>query len=364
MDKTLEENISSTLKEKEVQNKKNIDDNGDNNDNEDINDFDIDQYNYNIENMYLHKNKKELKQLIRLYNKERIEQKNKNINTNLNNNNNNDCSTKKSTATFFYINKKNDNNSKNKDEKKIKVYKKQKINPSGSKNKIIQKKNTCCNLIHQKDKKSINLIPTVIKTKTKFQNFKIRSSENLLLTENNIYDHNSKKRLYIYNRNHSKLFKNRSYEKNVEGCKNNELIKYLNKKNIDDVEDNANKSQYFQIKRFSNCNDNLDTNVNSDNNNDVINDFIEENKKRKEYNSSMNTNNLFYSKNKLSISKNYIYKRKPENKNFFNFYYKDINKNFIKKDKNKFNTTNIDNISQTKDKSKNMSIQFDISYQK
>jgi hypothetical protein len=148
----------------------------------------------------------------------------------------------------------------------------------------------------------------------------------------------------------------------VEGSNNNELIKFLNKKYIDDIEDNVNRSQYFHIKRFNNCNDNLETNVNSDNNNDVINDFIEENKKRKEYNSNINTNNLFYSK--LSISKNYIYKRKPENKNFFNFYFKDINKNLIKKDKNKFNTTNIDNISQTKDKSKYMSMQFDISYQK
>ena len=363
IDKTIEENSNSTIKEKIVENKKDISDNN-NNDNDDTSDIDIDQYNYNSENMCLHKNKKEIKQLIRLYNKERIEQKNKDIANNLNSNNNNDCSTKKSTATFFYINKKNDNNSKNKDEKKIKVYKKQKINPSGSKNKIIQKKNTCYNLIHQIDKKSINLIPTVIKTKTKFQNFKIRSSENLLLTENNIYDHNSKKRLYIYNRNHSRLFKNRSYEKNVEGCKNNELIKYLNKKNIDDVEDNANKSQYFQIKRFSNCNDNLDTNVNSDNNNDVINDFIDEIKKRKEYSSNMNTNKLFYYKNKSSISKNYIYKRKPENKNFFNFYYKDINKNLIKKDKNKFDTNNNDNFSQIKDKSKYMSLQFDTSYQK
>ena len=314
--------------------------------------------------MYLHKNKKEIKQLIRLYNKERIEQKNKNISNNLNSNNNNDCSTKKSTATFFYINNKNDNDSKNKDEKKIKVYKKQKINPSGSKNKIIQKKNTCYNIIHQKDKKSANLIPAVIKTKTKFQNANSRSSENLLLTENNIYDYNSRKRLYIYNRNHSKLYKNRSFEKNVERSNNNKLIKYLDKKNIDDVEDNANKSQFFHIKRFSNCNDNLDTNVNSDNNNDVINDFFEENKKRKEYNSNMNTNNLFYSKNKLCISKNYIYKRKQENKNFFNFYCKDINKNLIKKDKTKFDTTNIDNISQTKDKRKYMSMQFNISYQK
>ena len=138
----------------------------------------------------------------------------------------------------------------------------------------------------------------------------------------------------------------------------------MNKKNIDDVEDNANKSQYFQIKRFSNCNDNLDTNVNSDNNNDVINDFIDEIKKRKEYSSNMNTNKLFYYKNKSNISKNYIYKRKPENKNFFNFYYKDINKNLIKKDKNKFDTNNNDNFSQIKDKSKYMSLQFDTSYQK
>ena len=364
IDKTIEEKNNSSIKENEVKNKKDIDDKCDNNDNEDINDIDIDQYNYNSENMYLHKNKKEIKQLIRLYNKERIEQKNKNISNNLNSNSNNDCSTKKSTATFFYINNKNDNDSKNKDEKKIKVYKKQKIIPSGSKNKIIQKKNICYNIIHQKDKKSANLIPSVIKTKTKFQNANSRSSENLLLTENNIYDHNSRKRLYIYNRNYSKLYKNRSFEKNVERSNNNKLIKYLDKKNIDDVEDNANKSQYFHIKRFSNCNDNLDTNVNSDNNNDVINDFFEENKKRKEYNSNMNTNNLFYSKNKLSISKNYIYKRKPENKNFFNFYYKDINKNLIKKDKNKYDTTNIDNISQIKDKSKYMSMQFDISYQK
>jgi len=364
IDKNIEENNNSSIKENEVKNKKDIDDKCDNNNNNDINDIDIDQYNYNSENMYLHKNKKEIKQLIRLYNKERIEQKNKNISNNLNSNNNNDCSTKKSTATFFYINNKNDNDSKNKDEKKIKVYKKQKINPSGSKNKIIQKKNTCYNIIHQKDKKSANLIPAVIKTKTKFQNANSRSSENLLLTENNIYDYNSRKRLYIYNRNHSKLYKNRSFEKNVERSNNNKLIKYLDKKNIDDVEDNANKSQFFHIKRFSNCNDNLDTNVNSDNNNDVINDFFEENKKRKEYNSNMNTNNLFYSKNKLSISKNYIYKRKPENKNFFNFYCKDINKNLIKKDKNKFDTTNIDNISQTKDKRKYMSMQFNISYQK
>ena len=117
IDKTIEENSNSTTKEKVVENKKDISDNN-NNDNDDTSDIDIDQYNYNSENMCLHKNKKEIKQLIRLYNKERIEQKNKDIANNLNSNNNNDCSTKKSTATFFYINKKNDNNSKNKDEKK------------------------------------------------------------------------------------------------------------------------------------------------------------------------------------------------------------------------------------------------------
>ena len=365
VDKTLEKNNNSTLKENKAQNKKEINVNGDNNNvMDDNNDIDIDLYDYNCENMYLHKNKKEIKQLIRLYNKERIEQKNKDTNNNLNSKNNNECSTKKSTATFFYINNKKDNNSKNKDEKRIKIYKRQKINPSGSKNKIIQKKSTCGNIINQKDKKCSNLIPTVIKTKTKFKKNNTRSCENLLLTENNVYEHNSRKRLYIYNRNHYKLYKNRSFEKNVEESNNNKLIKYLNKKNIDDVEDNANKSQYFHIKKYSNCNDNLDTNVNSDNNNDVINDFIDENKRRKEYYSNMNTNNLFYSKNKLNISKYYIYKRKPENKNFFNFYYKDINKNLMKRDKNKFNTTNIDNVSQNKEKSNYMSMQFDISYQK
>ena len=80
-----------------------------------INNEKIDESNYdNYDNCYYH-NKKEFKQLIRLYNKERIEKKEKknkiknmvlssNIYSLNNEINNNDCCNKKKTATFFYNN--------------------------------------------------------------------------------------------------------------------------------------------------------------------------------------------------------------------------------------------------------------------
>ena len=324
------------------------------------------------EDLLYHKNKKEIKKLIREYNKERYELKmrmndiniNKisNINNNINNNNennNNDGNNKKSTATFFYINKDNIK------ENKIKVYRKQKINISNSQNKFIKtnKNKLYDNNSHKNIKVKRYFFPKPIINKNN-NHHKIvnNNSNNILLTDYNNnrnidnvdYNiNNGKKRICSYKASFSKLFKNRSYNNVLteSNCKNIEEKQYLSDKNINDAEDLLN-SPKRTIKRVSNGNDNRETNVNSDNNNDLFDEIIKLNgykynkKGLKEikinyiYNNRINYNtykeNYIYKRNKVKPEKKYSFKnynKGPKNMKTDNNYYKisNINQNKSKK---------------------------------
>ena len=296
-----------------------------NNNNGKIDENNLDNY----DNSYYH-NKKEFKQLIRLYNKERIEKKERknriknmvlsnniyNINSEINNN---DCCNKKETATFFYNNH-NSDSSEEKD-KKIKVYVKHKINISNPNKKI--KKKIINNASSGNIKTKKYYFPKKIITEINLNKISYRNN-----SENNISNNNSKKRIYSYKTQRSKMFKNKSYgnilTENIIK-RNNLLDKY-----ISDLEDNNMfKSTQYQFKKAATNNDNLETNVNSD-----INDFADEISKKNEskFNKKdikeIEINNFFYNINNFNTSKNYIYRKskiKPENKNFFNFY-KTLNK--------------------------------------
>ena len=287
----------------------------------------IDESNYdNYDNCYYH-NKKEFKQLIRLYNKERIEKKEKknkiknmvlssNIYSLNNEINNNDCCNKKKTATFFYNNQ-NSDSSEEKD-KKIKVYVKHKINISNPKKKKIISNASSGNI-----KTKRYYFPKKIITEISLNQISNRNN-----SESNISNNIGKKRIYSYKAQRSKIFKNKSYvnilTENIIK-RNNLLDKY-----ISDLEDNNMfKSTQYQFNKAGINNDNLETNVNSD-----LNDFVDEitRKNESKFNKKnikeIEINNFFYNINNYNTSKNYIYRKskiKPENKNFFNFY-KTLNK--------------------------------------
>ena len=298
------------------------------------------------EELVYHKNKKEIKKLIREYNKERCEKQIKlnnnvnkifNINNNANNeinneNYSNDGNNKKSTATFFYNNKK---------ENKMKVYIKQKINISNSKKKTIQTTNNkpiYKNYSHKMIKTKKYFSPKCLLNETNYNDYKIKtnnSNQNILLTDynnthNNIYYNinNGKKRIFSYKASRSKLLKNRSYGNVLKepNYKNIEEKQYLSDKNIIEPEEIL-KSPKYTIKRASNCNDNIETNVNSDNNNDIFDEII----KLNGYNCKK--------KELKEIKINYIYK----NINNYNTYKEShiYKKNKIKQEKNSLAFKNI-----------------------
>jgi hypothetical protein len=255
-----------------------------------------------------------------------------NINSEINNN---DCCNKKETATFFYNNHNSDSNEEK--DKKIKVYVKHKINISNPNKKI--KKKIINNASSGNIKTKKYYFPKKIITEINLNKISYRNN-----SENNLSNNNSKKRIYSYKTQRSKMFKNKSYgnilTENIIK-RNNLLDKY-----ISDLEDNNMfKSTQYQFKKAATNNDNLETNVNSD-----INDFADEISKKNEskFNKKdikeIEINNFFYNINNYNSSKNYIYRKskiKPENKNFFNFY-KTLNK-YMKlshKINDKLNSTN------------------------
>ena len=312
--KNNNEDNESTIKLDEAKN---------NNDNIDENKYD------NYDNCYYH-NKKEIKQLIRLYNKDRIEKREKKnriknmvLSSNIYNINNeiitNDCCNKKKTATFFYNNQ-NSDSSEEKD-KKIKVYVKHKINTSNPKKKVKKKIISYASSGNIKTKKYY--FPKKIITEISLNQISNRNN-----SESNINTNKGKKRIYSYKTQRSKIFKNKSYgnilTENI--IKRNSLLD----KYISDLEDNNMfKSTQYQFKKVAINNDNLETNVNSD-----LNEYVDEITRKNEgkFNKKdikeIEINNFFYNINNYNTSKNYIYKKskiKTENKNFFNFY-KTLNK--------------------------------------
>ena len=279
-----------------------------NNEEENIVENNIDDCDYDNEEYYYHKNKKEIKQLIRLYNKERYEKKYKgriinvnisNINlSNINNiseinnneinnteiinnkinteesnsNNNNDGSNnKKSTATFFYIkkdsNKDNnkDNIEDNKNKNYNKIYKKQKIIFSNSQNKTVKNNknniniNTnnnnylCNNYSHKNIKTKKYYLPKSI-FNTEANYYKIENNNNKnnrLLTDNNINTNNNNNKNIIYNN-----FNTYNDKKRILTYKANRS-KYIKNRSFGNVmtEDNYNKIEEKQYLSDKNINE-------------------------------------------------------------------------------------------------------------
>ena len=329
----LDNNISNysetTLKQKEIKNNK-----------RNFSEYD---YDYDNEDYYFNKDKKEIKKLIRLYNKERIAKKNKinyynttnlineNINTKTNMNCNTNNSNKKSTATFFYSKIEN-----RKEEKKIRIYKKKKLNISNSYNKTIKKSNTFMNNSYNNINTLKIFFPKYVKQELSFNENELRNETHKnILTENNNF--NEKKRIYSYITNRFKILnRNRSHEKfPIQNYnKNIRKKKYLSDKNL------IEKINYSKNGNKSNYNDNLETetNVNSDNNNNENNnDYINEILKSKGYNlnnKEINTN-IIIKKITYNTNKNYVYKKNKinsENKNI-NYYNKFSKKNLYLRNK-------------------------------
>ena len=350
-----------------------------NNEEENIIENNIDDCDYDIEDFYYHKNKKEIKQLIRLYNKERYEQKTKikinniiinNINSEVNNKVN-DENNKKSTATFFYIKKESnkDNifpNNNKEDDKKIKVYRKQKVRGSNSQNKNIiinNNNNIYSNYSYKNIKaKKYYLSKNILNTDTNY--YKSDNYNNLIITDNNkiIINNNynidkDKKRIYSYKANRAKLLKNRSCGNVLidNKYKNMKEKQYLSDKNINAQEVKLVKSPKYIIKRVSNGYDNTETNVNRDNNNENIDEIIKLNgyKCNKKDLKKIKINYIYNNRNNYNINKgNTIYKKniiKAENKNSLNFYNKNL-KLCEKNNKYKINNNQISHINNSKKK--------------
>ena len=254
----------------------------------------------NKENLFKN-NRREIKNLIKLYNKERMAKKEIN---NRNQKKNNDLKDVKSTATFFYF------NSENKDIKTQKVYQKRKPNMIISKsNKNIIKteiKNNFCNSFYKDVKTEVYTSPKKIEKKIFFNTSKNINDKILLFTENNIPFNNSKKRIISFKANR-KIYKNKSFEKNKDDIK--PMI------NNNDVND-----KYKGIKRHI-------EEINID-----LSNYYKNNIK----NNNRNINNYIYKKNKAIDDKN----------NRFNFYCK-TNSNIKTEESGKYNITNIGNISNT-----------------
>ena len=322
--------------------------------------FEIDD---NEEN-YCLKDKKEIKQLIRLYNKERQERRaksnmglenlnikehninnnnNNNINNENNNSENNDGNNKKSTATFFYIQK------NKKEANKNQIYHKRKVNTSNSNKKGI--KNNCRvsnspfkNIITKRLYITKNIFTESNDYNRINNNNNFIQNRNMLLTDSNYSNNNSnyntrcvnyndKKRISSYKTNRSKLFKNKSLGNyNTDSLYNNlEEKQYLSDKNISDIDDNMSKSPKYQFKRISNGN--TETNVNSDNNNDYTDEMLKFNvyKNNKKELKEIDINYIYFNKNNYNIfNGNYIYKKNkviPEKKNNFVYLNRNINEN-------------------------------------
>ena len=295
----------------------------------------------NSENFFNLKDKKEIKKLIKLYNKERFERKIKsnyidlnNINNldeknSINNEVNNNDLNKKRTATFFY------SNTEKNDEKIIKVYRKRKIDTSKSCKEMYKKKILYSNSSYKNYRTKKFIFP-----KDKFEQIldkienknRSKSNKNIVLKENKMINNNIDKELYINSTNRPKIFQNKSYEKIL--TENKSDSKILNN-NVDEIiDENINKALDFQLKKFSNCNDNMETNVNTDVN-DNITDYVDDIVKLNGYKypknemKEININPIF-NKSIGIVSRNYIYRKNKinsENKNTFNFYNKALNKN-------------------------------------
>ena len=202
-------------------------------------------------------NKREIKNMIKLYNKERME-KRKIINLR-NDINNTEINEVKNTATFFYF-----NNKKEKEKKEQKIYQKRIPTLTSSYQKEIKKKSFFKGI-----KTKVYNLPETLITKTNLNNNRSHKREKKntlsLVTDDNIIFNNGKKRIISFKANR-RLYKNKSFEKinhpNINNKEksnniNNKEPKYLvinpilskNSNTINNKENDIAKNDKYRIKR-------------------------------------------------------------------------------------------------------------------
>ena len=294
----------------------------------------------NDKEKFFKNNRREIKNMIKLYNQERMA-KNK-INRLRNDINNTDINEVKNTATFFY-----NNNTNFREEKKKQIYQKMSPTLSSSYKKKISK--------HISFKETQNKVYTmpkkIISKKMSFHNGNIISSKdgkehkkNLsLITDNHLIFNNDKKRIISFKANR-RLYKNKSIENIIKSDKikentinqpNNKERKYLiinpilangllTKNEYNDNNFGKTKKDKYNKKHIEEINIDLSNNFSYKNNYDI------------NYNSESNTGKYIYKKNRI----------KDDKMNNFNFYNK-ANNNFFTEINEKYKITNIGKISNT-----------------
>ena len=177
--------------------------------NEENKEEDINGFCLNDKEKFFKNNKREIKKMIKLYNKERMEKK-KIINLR-NDINNTEINEVKNTATFFYFNKKD--KEKEKEKKERKIYQKRIPTLTNSYKKEIKKKSLYKGI---KTKES-NLPEELVKKPNIYNNnnsSQKREKKNTLslITDNNLVFNSGKKRIISFKANR-RLYKNKSFEK-------------------------------------------------------------------------------------------------------------------------------------------------------
>ena len=286
-------------------------------------------------------NRREIKNMIKIYNQERIaKNKIKNLRNDINNAEINEV---KNTATFFY----NNNNKTNIKEKNNKqIYLKIKPSLSNSYKKIITKHSS----FKSTQTEINNLHKKIMSTKMSFHNDNISKKKDnnkklSLITDNNIIFNNGKKRIISFKANR-RLYKNKSLEniinsQNINQQLNNQVDnkerKYLvinpilangllNKNDFnDDIDGSKKKDKYKGHKKHIE-----EINI------DLANNYSYKNNFNNNYNSESNICKYVYKKNRI----------RDDKMNNFNFNNKS-NNNFFTEIDGKYKITNIGKISNT-----------------
>ena len=285
-------------------------------------------------------NRREIKNMIKIYNQERMAQ-NK-INNLRNDINNTDINEVKNTATFFYNN--NKTNVKEKNNKQI--YQKIAHNLSNSYKKIITKHSS----FNIKQTKTIALPKKILSKKMSLLNDNISKNKdkikNLsLVTDNNMIFNNGKKRIVSFKANR-RLYKNKSFEKIIKSQKINEQ----------EINQNNNKKRKYLVINPILANGLLTKNEYNDNNYEKIKKDKYKGIKKHIEEINIDLSNNYSQKNNLNANYNsennickYIYKKnrvRDDKMNNLNFYNK-AKKNFYTEIDGKYKITNIGKISNT-----------------
>ena len=291
----------------------------------------------NDKEKFFKNNKREIKNMIKLYNKERMEKKKVNI---LRNNiNNTEINEVKNTATFFHPNK----NQKNYRQ----IYYKRIPTLSNTYKKSINNES-----IYKGIKTKVDKLPEKInkKSETKLYTSKKKEHKKVLslITDNNILFNNDKKRIISFKANR-RLYKNNNFE----------VIKYSNNDDKNNKEHSPNKNQTHKEPKFLLINPILTNNRNNINCDDEKRLESNKYKIKGKHIEEINIDLSNYNNNKSNhsiLNKNngnkykYIYKKcktKKELMNNYNSYNNRRNNNVNAKIRGNCKITNIGNINNT-----------------